>query len=253
MSVPEGVSEKLRRANEHLEALNVSVERFLERDSNRVISEDDPDTGNRIYRAEILESPPSVKWAVVAGDILHNLRSGLDHLAYALCTVHAPGKTPPGRTEFPIFWDKDRFENIEARGGLYKIRGMSCEMKNAIRAEQPYNRGNPAKAQSIWLLQELSNIDKHRVLNLAVVAQPAMTFWVSPGVEFELGDMKQSLVVAVGRPIPPQTKVQNDPDFTFRIAFDEGPAEQRDFVVQLGTFCRITGEIVERLAERFLG
>ena len=256
MSVPQGISYKLRRAHEQFESLDAAVKGFLEADPKtwRVVAHDDPDTRDRIYGIEVIEPPPAVEWGVLTGEIVHNLRSGLDHLAYALCLAHTPGKTPPRATEFPIFWDEDRFDDVKPGGGLYKIRGMSWEMQCAIRELQPHQRGEAAKAQSLWLLQEMSNIDKHRHVHLAVIGYPVITGFEDPEVEVIPIWSKDNREVARAHPLTPEAKVKNDPHFMPQVILDESlPGNDwRPLDSQLRTFLRIVGDITEDLSERFL-
>jgi hypothetical protein len=89
-----------------------------------------------------------------AGDVIHNLRSALDHLANQL--VLANGSQPSLRTEFPIAKDFRTYKT-EKRA---KVKGMSKRAKAAIDALKPYKGGNDA----LWRLHDLDNIDKHRSL-----------------------------------------------------------------------------------------
>jgi hypothetical protein len=185
------------------------------------VSHDEPDTRDRIYGIEVIEPPPAVEWGVLTGEIVHNLRSGLDHLAYALCLAHTPGKTPRGNTEFPIFWNKDRFDDVKPGGGRFKIRGMSWEMQSAIRDLQPLQHGKAAQAQSLWLLQEMSNIDKHRHVHLAVLGYPAITSFEDPEVEIIPIWSKDNREVARAHPLTPEAEIKDDPLITPQIILDE--------------------------------
>jgi hypothetical protein len=250
VSVPEGISYKLRRAHEQFESLDVAIKRFLEADPEkwRVVSHDDPDTRDRIYGIEVIEPPPAVEWGVLTGEIVHNLRSGLDHLAYALCLDHAPSKTPPRNTEFPIFWDEDRFDDVKTGGGRYKIRGMSWEAQSAIRDLQPFNAGRLPKAQSLWLLQEMSNIDKHRHVHLAVLGYPAITSFEDPEVELIPIWSKDNREAARAHPLTPETEVKSDPLITPQVILDESlPGKDwRPLDIQLRTFLRISQDLSKR-------
>lgn len=55
------------------------------------------------WRAQIDPPPPALRLAVVAGDILHSLRSALEHLAWALVLENGgePSDSKPA-TQFPI-------------------------------------------------------------------------------------------------------------------------------------------------------
>jgi hypothetical protein len=256
VSVPEGISYKLRRAHEQFESLDAAIDGFLEADPKtwRVVSHDDPNTRDRIYGIEVIEPPPAVEWGVLTGEIVHNLRSGLDHLAYALCLAHAPSKPPPRYTEFPIFWDEDRFDDVKPGGGRYKIRGMSWEVQSAVRDLQPFNTGRLPKAQSLWLLQEMSNIDKHRHVHLAVLGYPAITSFEDPEVEIIPIWSKDNREVARAHPLTSEAQIKSDPMITPQIILDETlPGNDwREVTSQISTFVRITTDITQDLSQRFL-
>lgn len=90
-----------------------------------------------------------------AGDIVHNLRSALDHLAYQLVTIGS-GSEPSRRAEFPIAKSFATYEAEKAR----KVEGMRPLAIKAIDNVKPYRGGNDA----LWRIHELDNIDKHRTL-----------------------------------------------------------------------------------------
>jgi hypothetical protein len=144
MGVPDGVLWKLQRAAEHWRVIESSVDGFLEKVPKpyRIDVRDDELTRERSWWLEVVEQPPAVEWAGITGEVLHNLRSALDHLAFALCLAHAPEKKPPRQTEFRIFWQKSRFEDTQRGGRLYKLAGMSSEMRDAICGEQPFTLGD---------------------------------------------------------------------------------------------------------------
>jgi hypothetical protein len=253
--LPEGISCKLRRAHQQFETLDVAFHGFLETHPKpyRILTHDDPNTRDRIYGIEIIKPPPTVEWGVLIGEFIHNLRSSLDHLAYALCLAHTPGKTPPPATEFPIFWDENRFDDVKSGGGRYKIRGMSWAMQCAIRDLQPCQRGGAAKSQSLWILQEMSNIDKHRYIHTAVVGYPIIASYVDPDVEIIPIWSEDQREVARAHPLTPQAQVKTDPMIVPQIVLDELPrGDWREASSQLRTFLRIVTEIAEDLGQRFL-
>jgi hypothetical protein len=132
---------------------------------------------------------------------------------------------------------------------------MSWEVQNAIRDLQPHQRGDAAKSQSLWLLKDMSNIDKHRHLRFTIIGDPGVASFVDPNVEiipFSINP-EDPLEVARARPLTPEAEVKNDPVFIPQIVFDEaGPGPRRPFFAQLRTFTRIVDEITEDLSERFL-
>jgi hypothetical protein len=98
----------------------------------------------------------------LAGDIVHNLRAGLDHLAQQLALVYTPtlsDKELKG-VEFPISEISTKYETDKAR----KVKGINPEAVKAIDALQPYGDGNSEFSSLLWRLHALDNIDKHRNL-----------------------------------------------------------------------------------------
>lgn len=114
-------------------------------------------------------------FGLLIGDFLHNLRSGLDNLAYALMLA-GPGPVTDkmkGASEFPIFGD----ENPKGQAGhgpamfggaAHKYAGWKPGAKTAVEALQPYHRGQTFTSDPLWWLHELDRIDKHRFLHTAM-------------------------------------------------------------------------------------
>jgi hypothetical protein len=103
---------------------------------------------------------PTLSFDVIslAGDVIHNLRSALDHLANQLALVGCPTLTDKElrQIEFPIAETLKKYEDDKAR----KVKGMRPEAVKAIDDLKLYKGGN----DPLWRLHELDNIDKHRTL-----------------------------------------------------------------------------------------
>jgi len=144
---------KIERAKKHL----VELERELIEESRHayahsIMTNEDPQTGHESQVFRTLRVAPFNSIAV-AGDIIQNLRSSLDHLAYQL--ILAEGNRPTSANCFPICEDRTAYERDKAR----RVKGMSTEAKEAIDLLEPYGGGNNA----LWRLHRLNNIDKHRL------------------------------------------------------------------------------------------
>jgi hypothetical protein len=159
------IQTKLERASEHVRELESEVRNFLEADPYTVGTRRDPESQRLVYYVVSVRDTP-VRMSAIAGDILHNLRSALDHLAYQLVLVG--GGTPSNQTCFPIYDSVDKYRSNRGQ----KVAGMRQDAITAIDAIRPYQGGNDA----LWFLHRLNNIDKHRLLITIGSAYRSMNF-----------------------------------------------------------------------------
>jgi len=155
---------KVERAKKHLRDLATEVLSL----HNTAVVMSDPNTGLSPQSVSVLhpnnfQELPTLSFEVVAiaGDVVHNLRSALDHLAQQLVLVGLNPATPITdkelrQIEFPIAETLAKYEADKAR----KVKGMRPEAIEAIDRLKPYKGGNDA----LWRIHELDNIDKHRTL-----------------------------------------------------------------------------------------
>lgn len=150
------VTLKIKRAKEHIADLQKQVRAFLDTNPYRVACKVDPDTRKPIYYVASVEPTPQCL-PLIAGDIIQNLMSALDHLAFQLvCSDTGDNPPNPNWIYFPIQDDATKYE-AKKRG---KIEGAAQETIDAIDALKPYKGGNDL----LWMLYRLNNIEKHRIL-----------------------------------------------------------------------------------------
>lgn len=166
---------KLSRARGHLDDLETKVSRWLNGDHHTVRRNRDPHRPDHISIRVTAQDIPVDPFALLVGDILHNLRGCLDHLVYALALKHTnplPDEFTKG-SQFPIFGDKTSKGLLGAgpqmfqSNGLNGIRGIHPDAQTIIKSLQPYHRGKDFASHPLWVLHDLSNIDKHRLLLVA--------------------------------------------------------------------------------------
>ena len=153
-----GVRAKIQRAEEHIKNLEREVNSFLSQKPPpfEIIGEHQNDGREYAYVVKKVPVVP-LRFAVIVGDAIHNLRSCLDHLLYALIVKN--GGTPTNQTQFPICSSVNKFEDACSRG---RIKGVSASAEELIRLAQPYNSPTPDDT-FIAALDELSVLDKHRL------------------------------------------------------------------------------------------
>src|SRR5690606_25074611 len=120
-----------------------------------------------------------VRLSILIGEILHNLRSCLDHALWQL--VLHEGGTPHNRTGFPIYLKDAGFESetldTSRRRGM--LVGLSPKSVAEIRSLQPFETGEDS-ASPLWQLHELHNFEKHRALILAACQLRQMKVEIGP-------------------------------------------------------------------------
>lgn len=139
------------------------------------------------YRLRITKKPDP--WlAILAGDVVHNLRSGLDHIAVALVPSTRRSKASfPIRTLDPWAREDRRyvFRNPERRRSFNTaVKGMPAAAVAVIKELQPYRRPLEAGVHILAQLSRLENADKHRQLIPVAAGLTGVTSTVSARGQF---------------------------------------------------------------------
>lgn len=161
-----GVVAKLNRAKQEFDVLRQEMGTFSDRDPQPHFSRGyfDADTWEWIERWQIREPPP-LRWGVMLGDCVHNLRSALDHLICQLTLLDGGTMEDCAQTQYPIASrDEAQFEAM----ANHRIPDLSKRHRAMVKMTQPYRAGNEAWKHPLAVLADLSNADKHRILNPAV-------------------------------------------------------------------------------------
>ncbi len=161
-----GVRAKLKRAKEHQSVLEAEVDIWGKQQANVRRFKIRCDGLWHIVTCEPLPQP-DIRFSIIAGDLIHNLRSALDHLVYQL--VLREGQQPSHWNEFPIYESKQRFlEEVKVRKSrpecsfLYGIT-VDGDAWTIIEKAQPYTSPNP-RTDILGIIGRLSILDKHRTL-----------------------------------------------------------------------------------------
>jgi hypothetical protein len=143
--------EKTERAKTQIQDLKIAIKSFFESVSYQVVREVDPEAIEEIWGFQITTKIPGAL-SIMAGEILHNLRSALDQLAAELAVRIA--KRTESKVEFPFGRDFNEFETA-----LRKQKKLPLAALPLIRALKPYKGGDPL----LWLLHSANRTDKHRM------------------------------------------------------------------------------------------
>lgn len=162
---------KIARARLHAQTLEQSI---IDWTHESALSARAEYIDNQHGYALILEPyklPPLLEhWGLLVGDCIHNLRSSLDNLCFALAKIHQDPPAKPKRIQFPIFDDQQRFASDSlARDTMRQIPAAAADL---IERWQPFNRGDQALVErdALLRLSKLSNADKHQIPQVVLMA-----------------------------------------------------------------------------------
>jgi len=181
-----GPIKKVDRAQEQLKALDIEIEEFLKADRyGGVVAEFNRRTREHALRLVTTgDGTPPLRWSLDIGEIAFNLRSALDHIAIQLA-LSVPGQKATDalyeKTQFPICLhgpDSSKRKRWRWKNGMSYITYISRKHRAILQGMQPYSRRDRKRARfgpfrgrvplgrkhPLWLLREVNNADKHRLL-----------------------------------------------------------------------------------------
>jgi hypothetical protein len=232
-----GIEEKLKRSHENIRNLESQIGRFFQ-DSKYPSFIDE----NKKVIPEAVEyhrqRPIPPRFAVLAGEIVHHLRSCLDHVVWIF-------SEPSYRTEPSLKWIE--FPILEARPSKEKlftsyerkIKGVTKPaVRDLIETLQPYNCRDPIDSL-LLIIHKFDVIDKHRELVLAV-GTPAIKLPIEVMDRF----IRHQCGVLGSAPVDFTREFERDGNIVPEVAFSEfgraksepivqGLSELQNFVVEI--------------------
>lgn len=199
-------------------------------------------------------SLPKREWGVLIGEIVHNLRSALDH------TIWAASSKPSRKTQFPIFTSKTDWDKHK---GHLMIATVPDQVRKFVIEAQPYSQTKlPASQHVLAVLNRLSNHDKHRLLHTAAITLEG----ASPGVEGtgQFGTIReivgnfgplepgQTMIRIVLEDPPPEPTINLYGEFSLGVAFTDPTGEDAvlhgsPVMENLLNIYRYVGDLVTRV------
>jgi len=161
-----GIDEKLERSRTHIENLKVEVDRFFQKSDYPVLPQKDVQLLLKAVKHLEQQKVP-LRFSVLAGEIIHHLRSCLDHIAWTFSSEEYRTGENRKFIEFPILQARPRMEH---RFTQYerKIKGITHpDVLATIERLQPYNSPKPLETP-LFILNDMDITDKHRELVLCI-------------------------------------------------------------------------------------
>ena len=156
-----GALAKLERATEHLDALHDGIEGFVATEPYRVEVEFDAQRRDHAVYVRVIHDPP-FRLSAIVGDILQNLRSCLDHVAWAVAlrtNDEAALEKVARDIAFPVTRDPGSFLSHPV------LRHVGQDAQALFKRLQPHDGGNRPEARVLLVLHDLAKVHRHRVLH----------------------------------------------------------------------------------------
>jgi len=147
---------KIYRAKQHFDELNGEMLKWWESEPGKLVHAPESTSEKPIYTFD-LKTPVPARFGLMAGDCLQNLRSVLDYLVWQLVIAN---KKEPGRSNaFPVCLTPESYRKAIDNG---RLKGVDPEAKEVIKNLQPAFLPKGPNPKAIYVLDELTNENKHR-------------------------------------------------------------------------------------------
>jgi hypothetical protein len=190
----EGIRAKLARAPEHLRTLYEQLDEYLDASPFDVQRQTQPGDETSVFVLQV-RRPPPIELSVLVGEVAHQLRSAVEHIAFGL--VLAAGNEPTPRTIFPVLLKQPK-PKLRIAGGI------SAEALAIVDRVQPYKLTEDRESHPLYVLHRLWNVDKHRNLHLTALLLRDSQIFLSPpdgsslfGGQFQSGPLGHDDIIGV--------------------------------------------------------
>ena len=243
----EGPKLKVERAKRHICELDTEISTFRGRERYRIVIETDTTTHwhQAIFRVQ--EDIPAY-FAVIIGDVVHNLRSALDLLA---CELVRLNRRNDSKVYFPFAKTRDDLVIAIKRA---RIDRAGPEVVTIIRSLKPYKGGD----DTLRAIHDLNIMDKHKLLipiwqlakidHLKMTSEPHSAEVIGGTALLKDGDKLFGMAGLSAH------EIKYDFKWSFDIAFGEGqPLEGESVIPTLYQLASLAKGIVQTFETHFTG
>src|SRR5665213_4296904 len=208
----DGARLKIVRAQEHLDSIKSEIGAYLKTRPYRVAAKIDRNDRLRMP-VEITVQPPT-HIAMVIGDCVTNIRAALDYVAWELAVRYFNPRLDVASLEERRIASLPLYQVAGDNGYTNRLkslakRGMPASAISEIDAIQPYNGGY----ESLWVLHELVNTDKHRLPIITLGFIPAFAYFGTIDKTSGPGTFDPAIDYDVWIDPPAHHPVCSDPNF----------------------------------------
>jgi hypothetical protein len=253
------VEAKFDQAQVHLEEVKTTIGRYMAQHFNGLTGDVKlgPDGG---FHVAGVWPPPPWRLPVVIGDCVHDMRSGLEHIATYLVEVSSKATE---HTTFPVMSVRNTANKAGVSPPPTVAGGIDPGARAVLDTLQPYVLESLYEQHPLWTLHEMWNHDKHRSLLVEAVKSP---LWVREA--YTAGDPALIGVTvpgrwerdAIGSPddgarfdfVPDDPEMDVHAEFSFLVCFKEGSPGEGHGVCEVLNSCLVFVRDALRQLEPFL-
>jgi hypothetical protein len=244
-----GVYLKLKRADENVINLQAEIDRFLDGCEYPVI----PDRNDKRLQEALKyyrELRVPLRFSVLAGEIVHHLRSSLDHIVWTL--TDSSYKTPKNESAiaFPILRErpitKDEITYFERKiGGVKHLWAIDL-----IKKLQPHEAPDPLD-DPLLIVHDMDRLSKHRELPLVITSVNITITSNSAELHAAIWAHTQGRKLSTRENALVTLAVQQHPNPRLNVAFpDFGKRKTQAIVPSLSQLLNYVARVSEGFADR---
>jgi hypothetical protein len=151
-----GAKAKAGRARELTHMLEQEIGHFVRLDQQKIVGTYEPHLNRYAFRVVGPEVP--LRFSVIAGEVIHHLRSCFDHIIWSLAGLNGAERTT--RLQFPVCDAPEKFLTAVNSGS---VKGIPPDALAIIEAYQPYRASEPPNSL-LSAIHTFDIADKHRLL-----------------------------------------------------------------------------------------
>lgn len=184
---------KIDRARKHTDDLEAEIRAFWAADPYEIEMVGTPFASRRFYRVKRTAALPE-SIPLIVGDAVHNIRSALDHFAWAAASPQERGV----HTYFPVCSSAAACMQDKWQKQVHsQMRGASAGLIDAVVKIEAWESGRDSL---LWAIHALDRVDKHRLVLPVAVALAGMyidgdSYVLTVAKKFSGGDSTRPLAL----------------------------------------------------------
>lgn len=224
-----GIAEKLKRADQTIGNLHTEILAFFKKSKYPVLPNPNDERWQEAvdYHSKL---PIPTRFSVLAGEIVHHLRSSLDHVVWIFSNEDTR-RRHENSIAFPVLCDPA--DKNELKRFNKQIQGVDdLDVRKIITDLQPFKRAPDTANDPLLIIHNMDRFDKHREL-VIVSACANLTFpsSVSPEMVAKIMAYKEGEPLSTDDVVAVERTVKQDAEVFPQVSFRKFGKRDTKFVI----------------------